>query len=225
MALQALKEAFTCDVSPILAMARSRAGGAIDPVAAFRESGYREAKGNERRGTDTADRTRYMTRGMNQEERMRPGFCLKLLLLCFLTATAVHAQEVAGHHHGTVVDSSKAVIPGATVTVTNVAMEYQRHGGHQREGFFQAPYLIPGAYRITVELAGFKKLVREGHPGAASTTGCVSSCPLEVGSNRRIGHRDRGNAAARDHERRRSARSSTRSASPNCRSRTAIRMR
>jgi L-rhamnose isomerase / sugar isomerase len=50
MALQALKEAFTCDVSPILAMARRRAGGAIDPVAAFRESGYREAKVNERRG-------------------------------------------------------------------------------------------------------------------------------------------------------------------------------
>jgi L-rhamnose isomerase/sugar isomerase len=50
MALQALKEAFTCDVSPILAMARSRAGGAIDPVAAFRDSGYREAKVNERKG-------------------------------------------------------------------------------------------------------------------------------------------------------------------------------
>ena len=50
MALQALKEAFTCDVSPILGMARSRAGGAIDPVAAFRESGYREAKVNERQG-------------------------------------------------------------------------------------------------------------------------------------------------------------------------------
>jgi L-rhamnose isomerase/sugar isomerase len=48
MALQALKEAFTCDVSPILAMARSRAGGAIDPVAAFREAGYREAKKTER---------------------------------------------------------------------------------------------------------------------------------------------------------------------------------
>lgn len=50
MALQTLKQAFTCDVSPILAMARRRAGGAIDPVAAFRESGYREAKARERRG-------------------------------------------------------------------------------------------------------------------------------------------------------------------------------
>lgn len=50
MALQTLKQAFTCDVTPILARARRRAGGAIDPVAAFRESGYREAKAQERRG-------------------------------------------------------------------------------------------------------------------------------------------------------------------------------
>jgi L-rhamnose isomerase / sugar isomerase len=48
MALQTLKQAFTCDVSPIVAMARRRAGGAIDPVAAFRESGYREANKSER---------------------------------------------------------------------------------------------------------------------------------------------------------------------------------
>jgi len=39
---QALKKAFRTDVSPILAMARLRAGGAIDPVAAYRASGYRE---------------------------------------------------------------------------------------------------------------------------------------------------------------------------------------
>ena len=41
MALQTLKEAFTTDVGPVLAMARYRAGGAIDPVAVYRASGYR----------------------------------------------------------------------------------------------------------------------------------------------------------------------------------------
>ena len=41
MALQTLKHAFTTDVSPILATARLRAGGAIDPVAVYRSSGYR----------------------------------------------------------------------------------------------------------------------------------------------------------------------------------------
>jgi len=41
-AAQTLKKAFRTDVSPILAMARLRSGGAIDPVAAYRASGYRE---------------------------------------------------------------------------------------------------------------------------------------------------------------------------------------
>jgi L-rhamnose isomerase/sugar isomerase len=41
MASQILKAAFRIDVEPILAMARWRAGGAIDPVAAYRASGYR----------------------------------------------------------------------------------------------------------------------------------------------------------------------------------------
>ncbi|HEU6454877.1 MAG TPA: L-rhamnose catabolism isomerase, partial [Roseateles sp.] len=39
---QALKKAFRTDVSPILAMARLRSGGAIDPVTAYRAAGYRE---------------------------------------------------------------------------------------------------------------------------------------------------------------------------------------
>jgi L-rhamnose isomerase/sugar isomerase len=48
MCLQTLKQAFTCDVSPVLAMARYRAGGAIDPIATFRASGYRQRKAIER---------------------------------------------------------------------------------------------------------------------------------------------------------------------------------
>jgi L-rhamnose isomerase/sugar isomerase len=48
MALQTLKQAYTTDVTPILAMARMRAGGAIDPIAAYRSSGYREKKRAER---------------------------------------------------------------------------------------------------------------------------------------------------------------------------------
>ena len=48
MALGELKRAYTTDVSPILAAARERSGGAIDPIAAFRASGYRQQKAEER---------------------------------------------------------------------------------------------------------------------------------------------------------------------------------
>jgi L-rhamnose isomerase/sugar isomerase len=41
-AAQTLKHAYRTDVSPILAMARVRSGGATDPVAAYRKSGYRD---------------------------------------------------------------------------------------------------------------------------------------------------------------------------------------
>lgn len=41
MAAQTLKRGFTTDVSPILAQARVSRGGAIDPVGAYRASGYR----------------------------------------------------------------------------------------------------------------------------------------------------------------------------------------
>ena len=48
MALSALKQAYTTDVTPILAKARLDAGGAIDPVAVYRASGYRQAAAHAR---------------------------------------------------------------------------------------------------------------------------------------------------------------------------------
>ena len=49
MAFQALRRAYTIDVAPILARARVEAGGAIDPIAAYRRSQYRARKAQERK--------------------------------------------------------------------------------------------------------------------------------------------------------------------------------
>jgi L-rhamnose isomerase/sugar isomerase len=51
LALQSLKRAFQTDVEPILAMARHRAGGAIDPVGVYRASGYRQRAAGARPAT------------------------------------------------------------------------------------------------------------------------------------------------------------------------------
>jgi len=48
MALATLKQAFTTDVSPIVAMARHAGGGAVDPVAVYRESRYRQVMAEKR---------------------------------------------------------------------------------------------------------------------------------------------------------------------------------
>jgi L-rhamnose isomerase/sugar isomerase len=48
MAERTLKRAYETDVRPLVAEARQRRGGALDPVAAFRASGYRAQKTVER---------------------------------------------------------------------------------------------------------------------------------------------------------------------------------
>ncbi len=49
MAFQALRQAYRTDVSPIVAMARLEAGGAIDMLGAYRDLGWRERKAQERK--------------------------------------------------------------------------------------------------------------------------------------------------------------------------------
>ena len=48
-----LQDAFATDVRPLVAEARRQAGGALDPVAAFRASGYRARMARERSATTT----------------------------------------------------------------------------------------------------------------------------------------------------------------------------
>jgi outer membrane receptor protein involved in Fe transport len=74
---------------------------------------------------------------------------------------AAAAQDARGTISGTVVDASKSVVPGASVTATNIAMGTEISALTNADGFFQIPYLLPGAYKVTVELAGFKRWVRE----------------------------------------------------------------
>jgi len=49
MAFQSLRQAYRSDVSPIVAMARMEAGGAIDVLALYRASGWRSRKAQERK--------------------------------------------------------------------------------------------------------------------------------------------------------------------------------
>jgi L-rhamnose isomerase/sugar isomerase len=51
MAFQALRRAYRTDVSPIVAVARAEAGGAIDPIATYRASGWRAKAALARRTT------------------------------------------------------------------------------------------------------------------------------------------------------------------------------
>jgi L-rhamnose isomerase/sugar isomerase len=54
MAFRTLRDAYGLDGRPIVAMARYEAGGAIDPIAAFRESGWRTSKASIRKAASRA---------------------------------------------------------------------------------------------------------------------------------------------------------------------------
>lgn len=60
---------------------------------------------------------------------------------------------------GTVSDSSGAVIPGATVTVTSVDKGIARTARTSSDGTYQVRLLQPGAYEVQVEAAGFEKVL------------------------------------------------------------------
>ena len=79
-----------------------------------------------------------------------------------LRVPAAQAQEFRGSITGTVSDKSAAVLPGVTVTGTNVDTGVGTTAITNADGGYLLPFLTPGSYSVTAELMGFKKLVRQG---------------------------------------------------------------
>jgi hypothetical protein len=71
------------------------------------------------------------------------------------------AQEITGTLVGTVRDTSGAIVPGATVTITDAQKNTViRTLTTDDEGNFSAPNLNVGVYSVTIEAANFKKTVQ-----------------------------------------------------------------
>ncbi len=80
---------------------------------------------------------------------------LSALVVVLLVASA-NAQFKASIQ-GTVTDASGAVIPGATVKVTNNETGRTLQATASGEGFYKISGLPPGRYKVVVEREGFKK--------------------------------------------------------------------
>src|SRR5436190_2350377 len=86
-----------------------------------------------------------------------------VLALLLGTAVAALAQGV-GEVRGTVLDASGAVLPGATVTLTNTQGAV---GGNQEtvsdsRGAFDFVRLVPGTYSVRAQLSGFQTVTQNG---------------------------------------------------------------
>jgi hypothetical protein len=104
-----------------------------------------------------------------------------LAAICMALPALVQAQELRGKITGRVTDASGAVIPGASVKVTDVARATSVTLVTNEEGLFDAPYLLPGTYQVAVELAGFKKALEDNVRVAINDTRALN-IKLDVGT-------------------------------------------
>ena len=71
------------------------------------------------------------------------------------------AQAVYGSIFGTVTDPTGAVVPNATVTVTDVSKGTTTTAQTGASGDYRVQHLIPDTYSVTVEASGFKKATQD----------------------------------------------------------------
>ncbi len=92
---------------------------------------------------------------------VRAAFIL-ILAACFGVFDSTYAQSSTATLSGTVEDANKAVVPGATITVTNVNTTLRRQAVANSEGHFTIQLLPPGTYSLRAEHEGFKIVQVEG---------------------------------------------------------------
>jgi hypothetical protein len=71
-------------------------------------------------------------------------------------------QQDSGTILGAVRDAQDALVPGATVTVTNVETGVAKTTPVTSTGEYSMPFLVPGKYSVTAIAPGFKKSIRTG---------------------------------------------------------------
>ena len=93
----------------------------------------------------------------------RTAYALALLaIVCLFTNATARAQSVYGSVFGTVTDKTGAVVPGATVTVTDEGKGTSISVVTNGTGDYTASHLIPDTYDVSVTANGFKKSVTKG---------------------------------------------------------------
>ncbi len=94
-----------------------------------------------------------------------------VVLLC--APGSVHGQTFRGTIRGTVVDSTKAVVPGVDISVKNTETGMTRSTVTDSIGNFNIPELPIGLYELTAQLPGFQKVV-------------VQNLKVEIAGERRV---------------------------------------
>ncbi|PYQ94743.1 MAG: hypothetical protein DMF97_18050, partial [Acidobacteria bacterium] len=90
---------------------------------------------------------------------MRPVQILSASVALFVVTCGIAAgqsvSETTGAINGRVADSSGAVLPGVTVTISSPSMQGVRTAVTTEDGTYRFPAIPPGEYKIQYELGGF----------------------------------------------------------------------
>jgi hypothetical protein len=104
--------------------------------------------------------------GQESANRPWPATTLRALLVAALSlcmaAVGFAQSSNSSDLRGTVTDSTGAVIPGATVTITNTETGVVTVLTTNESGIYDSVSIRPGKYQVTFVKQGFGKLVRDG---------------------------------------------------------------
>jgi carboxypeptidase family protein/TonB-dependent receptor-like protein len=118
---------------------------------------------------------------MVRTDRTRAAGLFAFVSLLALMTGAAYAQQFKANIRGTVTDPQGAPIPGVTVTVTNTETNVAVESVTDSEGLFSVKDVVPGAYKVTAALQGFKTFVRDGIVLHTAETATIA-VKLELGS-------------------------------------------
>ena len=93
----------------------------------------------------------------------------RVALIAGLVLTAVWGQETRSVIYGRVTDPQSAAMAGVSVVVVNTDTNTSSSLTTNETGYYEANFLLPGNYRVSAEIAGFKKSLRSGISLAVST--------------------------------------------------------
>src|SRR5438045_9542900 len=81
---------------------------------------------------------------------------ISTLLLCLTFSKHAFSQSSNATVSGTVADGTGALIPGVSITATNVGTNIASTTVTNESGAYNLPALLPGAYKLSAELPGFQ---------------------------------------------------------------------
>ena len=91
-----------------------------------------------------------------------PALVLVLALSSVAGAFAQTVSTTTGAINGKITDSSGAVLPGVSVSITSPSMQGTRTDTTGPDGIYRFSAIPPGDYTVRYELAGFETVIREG---------------------------------------------------------------